>query len=69
MLNYLATASPYYVIVKDPFAKKARLYLITSTLFVVILHTHENRRVLDILIRIPFNSMQDSIKETSHKIP
>ena len=38
-------------------------------LFVSIIHTHKDGGVLDILIRIPFSSIQYSIRKISNKIP
>ena len=37
--------------------------------FVGFLHTHKDRVVLDVLIRIPFSFTQDSIKQISNEIP
>ena len=37
--------------------------------FVSFLHTHKDRVVLDILLRVPFSFRQDYIKQISNEIP
>ena len=68
LLNSLDLALISHANVKDLFVKKSRLKLITSTLFIIILHTQEDGGVLDIPIRITFFSMQDSIEQIPNKI-
>ena len=67
VLIYLVPNYPSRAIVKDPFARY--FTILTSTLFVSILHNHEYGGVLDILIMIKLSSTRYSTKKISNKIP